>query len=250
MAESGVTEDEVRRVVAAKGHFAEDVPIARYGEKFIDGWQIKYWPQIVELIDANNRDRTEKREDILTMRDQENTHDTDSLYALFTGIDAARIKTVRDALRAEQWHFLKPKECLSFLQEYLPEEAFRTYDGLFSDFRMGGYRVLGDIICDIDDDNRQADKAKLHYYLANKPADSDWCVLPVTNVEAYLGSSALSRMYLKELKDTFMVRKESASVVGAYKNGRWQSCGKPLIPELKQLPSGSSESIVFTYVRT
>ncbi len=35
----------------------------------------------------------------------------------------------------------------------------------------------------------------LEYYLANKPADSDWCVLPVTNVEAYLGSSALSRMY-------------------------------------------------------
>ena len=31
----------------------------------------------------------------------------------------------------------------------------------------------------------------LEYYLANKPADSDWCVLPVTNVEAYLGSSAL-----------------------------------------------------------
>ena len=56
----------------------------------------------------------------------------------------------------------------------------------------------------------------LEYYLANKPADSDWCVLPVTNVEAYLSSSALSRMYLKELKDTFMVWKESAGV-GVYK---------------------------------
>lgn len=39
----------------------------------------------------------------------------------------------------------------------------------------------------------------LEYYLANKPAASDWCVLPVTNVEAYLGSSALNRMYLKPL---------------------------------------------------
>lgn len=107
-----------------------------------------------------------KRRDIdriLTMRDQENAYDTDSLYALFTGIDAARIKTVRDALRAEQWHFMKPEERLSFLREYLPEEAFRAYDGLFSDFRMGGYRVLGDIICDIDDANRLADKSKLHY---------------------------------------------------------------------------------------
>ena len=57
----------------------------------------------------------------------------------------------------------------------------------------------------------------LEYYIANKPTDSDWCVLPVTNVEAYLGSSALSRMYPKKLNDTFMVRKESAGVLGAYK---------------------------------
>ena len=107
-----------------------------------------------------------KRRDIdriLTMRNQENTYDTDSLYALFTGMDATHIKAVRDALRAEQWHFMKPEERLSFLQEYLPEEAFRAYDGLFSDFRMGGYRVFGDIICDIDDTNRLADKSKLHY---------------------------------------------------------------------------------------
>ena len=57
----------------------------------------------------------------------------------------------------------------------------------------------------------------LEYYIANKPTDSNWCVLPVTNVEAYLCSSALSRMYLKKLNDTFMVRKESAGVLGAYK---------------------------------
>lgn len=57
----------------------------------------------------------------------------------------------------------------------------------------------------------------LEYYIANKPTDSDWCVLPVTKVEAYLGSSALSRMYLKELNNKFIMRKESAGVVGAYK---------------------------------
>ena len=52
------------------------------------------------------------------------------------------------------------------------------------------------------------------YYLANKPADSNWCVLPVTNVEAFLGSSALSRMYLKELNDTIK-RKKNISGVNA-----------------------------------
>ena len=60
-------------------------------------------------------------------------------------------------------------------------------------------------------------RALLEYYIANKPTDSDWCVLPVTNVEAFLGSSALSRMYLKKLNNLFMVRKESAGVMGAYK---------------------------------
>lgn len=59
MAESGVTEDEVRKVVAAKGHYAETVPVSEYPDKFITGWLVKYWPQIVQLIDAgrNNGDQ-------------------------------------------------------------------------------------------------------------------------------------------------------------------------------------------------
>ena len=54
----------------------------------------------------------------------------------------------------------------------------------------------------------QVSKTLLEFYLANKPADSDWCVLPVTNVEAYLGSSALSRMYLKKLNGALIERKD------------------------------------------
>lgn len=54
MAGSGVTEAEVRKVVASKGHFPEEIPIDQYGEKFISGWLIKYWSQIVELIDNAN----------------------------------------------------------------------------------------------------------------------------------------------------------------------------------------------------
>lgn len=55
MGESGVTDEEVRKVVAAKGHFAEDVPIAQYGDKFITGWLMKYWPQVVELIEKQKK---------------------------------------------------------------------------------------------------------------------------------------------------------------------------------------------------
>ena len=96
------------------------------------------------------------------IRDQEDTYDSESLYDLFTEIDATRIKTIRDALKSEKWHFMKASDRLTFLEEYLPEEGFREYDDLFSDFRMGGYRVLGDIICDIDSGNKNADKNKLH----------------------------------------------------------------------------------------
>lgn len=60
-------------------------------------------------------------------------------------------------------------------------------------------------------------KTLLEYYIANKPADSDWCVLPVTNVEAYLGSSALNRMYLKWLLETALERKQMDAEVCIYK---------------------------------
>ena len=57
----------------------------------------------------------------------------------------------------------------------------------------------------------------LEYYLANKPTDSDWCVLPVTNVEAYLGSSALGRMYIKKLPELFVERKCAGGGVEMYR---------------------------------
>lgn len=52
MAEANVTEAEIQRVVANKGHYAADVPVSSYSEKFLTGWVIKYWSQIVNLINA------------------------------------------------------------------------------------------------------------------------------------------------------------------------------------------------------
>ena len=143
-----------------------------------DSLDMALFEPIKELIDTYDRclrrirsnghptPSNSKKKDIdriLMMRDQEDTYDSESLYALFTEIDATRIKTIRDALKSEKWHFMKASDRLAFLAEYLPEEGFREYDALFSDFRMGGYRVLGDIICDMDDANRNSDKNKLHY---------------------------------------------------------------------------------------
>ena len=58
MAESGVTEDDVRKVVAMKGHFPEDTQIKDYGDSFITGWLFKYWPQITEIIARMKTDGT------------------------------------------------------------------------------------------------------------------------------------------------------------------------------------------------
>lgn len=143
-----------------------------------DSLDMALFEPIKELIDTYDRclrrirsnshptPSNSKKKDIdriLMIRDQEDTYDSESLYALFTEIDATRIKTIRDALKSEKWHFMKASDRLTFLEEYLPEEGFREYDDLFSDFRMGGYRVLGDIICNIDSGNKNADKNKLHY---------------------------------------------------------------------------------------
>jgi hypothetical protein len=55
MKESHVTDADIRKVVASKGHYDITVPIDKYEDRFINGWLIKYWPQILELINTGNK---------------------------------------------------------------------------------------------------------------------------------------------------------------------------------------------------
>lgn len=55
------------------------------------------------------------------------------------------------------------------------------------------------------------------YYIANKPYDSDWCVLPVTNIKAYLGSSAIGKQYMTRIPSEFMQKKETSYGISMYK---------------------------------
>ncbi len=50
MTDANVTEAQIQKVVSAKGHYGADIPIDTYADKFISGWIIKYWTQILELI--------------------------------------------------------------------------------------------------------------------------------------------------------------------------------------------------------
>ena len=50
IADSGITESDLQKVVGSKGHYSADTPIDAYSEKFITGWCLKYFNQIVNMI--------------------------------------------------------------------------------------------------------------------------------------------------------------------------------------------------------
>lgn len=53
MVDAGVSEAEIQKVVADKGHYSADTPISAYEDRFIRGWLIRYWDQIVPLINKS-----------------------------------------------------------------------------------------------------------------------------------------------------------------------------------------------------
>ncbi len=96
---------------------------------------------------------------ILYSRGQEEYVDSDALYAAFSRLSPERISVIREELKNQSWHLMDKDSRLDFLSKYLPE--FEEYYDLLSDFRFGGYRVLGDLICDIDDENNATERKKL-----------------------------------------------------------------------------------------
>ncbi|MDD4415106.1 MAG: hypothetical protein PHR14_11305, partial [Oscillospiraceae bacterium] len=99
-------------------------------------------------IKMNRRNDLER---ILYSRGQENDFTADELYSVFNPFDAGRTKDIRELFTEEQWHLMPPEERERFLGLYLPYGTPEQYHTLFSDFRHGGYRIFGDIICDLDD---------------------------------------------------------------------------------------------------
>ena len=51
----GVTEEEVRQVVAARGKYTLETPIDDYPEEFLYGYIIRYWDQIFDIIQQNRK---------------------------------------------------------------------------------------------------------------------------------------------------------------------------------------------------
>ncbi len=97
---------------------------------------------------------------VLYSRGQEDRFDVDELYAAFSALEPLRVTELRRELVERSWHLMSREDRLDFLSELLPE--FEEWFDLLTDFRAGGYRVLGDLICDIDDENTATERKRLH----------------------------------------------------------------------------------------
>ena len=53
------------------------------------------------------------------------------------------------------------------------------------------------------------------YYLANKEPDSDWVIIPRTNISAYLGAATYMESYEGKIPDGFMEKKPEMGGVSA-----------------------------------
>lgn len=108
---------------------------------------------------VQSKGRKNDVERILFSRGQEDDRDTDELYAQFSELPPERVAEVLEALRRDGWLFLDTDAREQFLLEWLPE--FEELFDLLTDFRSGGYRVLWDILLDIDQENTAQDRKRL-----------------------------------------------------------------------------------------
>ena len=110
-------------------------------------------------VPLKEKKRKSDVERILYARGQEDAYDSDELYALFGSLPPEKVSALLYAMREQVWHLMDEDARERFLREWLPE--FEDIYDLLTDFRFGGYRILGDIVCDIEDENTGREKKQL-----------------------------------------------------------------------------------------
>ena len=88
---------------------------------------------------------------ILFARSQEKDYTVDELYSVFDSMLPQQIRKARLMLDEVKWHFVPPEERTNILYAICKTGNLYDYLDVFCDFRNGGYRIVGDIICDLDD---------------------------------------------------------------------------------------------------
>lgn len=127
--------------------------------------------QRIRYVCHTSTDRKRKNDiyRILFVRGQEQSYTVDELYTAFDHLLPHQIRKARLALTEQNWQFTPPEERANFLYSVFNTAGIYPYISLFSDFRSGGYRIIGDIICDLDDMYRNIGIRK---NIANQKGDS------------------------------------------------------------------------------
>lgn len=112
-------------------------------------------------IPLKEKKRKSDVERILYARGQEDAYDPDELYALFGSLPPEKVSALLYAMREQAWHLMDEDARECFLREWLTEPEFEDIYDLLTDFRFGGYRILGDIVCDMEDENTGREKKQL-----------------------------------------------------------------------------------------
>ena len=88
---------------------------------------------------------------ILFARGQEKDYTVDELYSVFDSMLPQQIRKARLMLEETKWHLAPLEERTNILYTICRTGSLYNYLDVFCDFRNGGYRIVGDIICDFDD---------------------------------------------------------------------------------------------------
>lgn len=112
-------------------------------------------------VPLKEKKRKSDVERILYARGQEDAYDPDELYALFGSLPPEKVSALQQAMREQAWHLMDEDARERFLREWVPEPEFEDVYDLLTDFRFGGYRILGDIVCDMEDENTGREKKQL-----------------------------------------------------------------------------------------
>ncbi len=110
------------------------------------------------LISRHQKTGLKRKNDverILYSRGQDEDCSVEELYALFEYTEPRYIHEARRAINNLRWHLTPPEERKEIYWKITGHLRIPSnYEDLFCDFRHCGFRLLGDILCDIDENNR------------------------------------------------------------------------------------------------
>ena len=89
-------------------------------------------------------------ERILYARGQEELVTAEELYAAFSALEPEQVTALLEQIRSRRGTSCLLGSGRIFLREHLPGDIVDAYGELLCDFRTGGYRILGDLLLDVE----------------------------------------------------------------------------------------------------